>query len=301
MLKVAPSGFQHLVQPQTWLCAVFEPGPTSTLSVAQWQCSVPPAKSGLPGFTPPSTAGSDGRRPSDFPPGFLPCRTSSDRVRRSHHIAFGGFRERRGVCGRSDQRRNARSRLRAVSRAAGSGPRRSISRAETTSVPSKIAPVTSAPVRSAPPSGASVRSAPTKRAPRSEPNSRSAPHEPRAGEIGAVGLGVLEHAAGQAHRLVAHVGAKSAPTKPRAGQVGAGEVGDRARAGKIGGAQRGAARAAPGRGRAPTRLALVRSAPSSHAWPRSRRRAGRRRGRAVQAGGAQVGARRSRGRRDRGC
>ena len=57
MLKVAPSGFQHWVQPQTWLCAVFEPRVTSTLSVAQWQLSVPPAKSALPALTPPSTAG----------------------------------------------------------------------------------------------------------------------------------------------------------------------------------------------------------------------------------------------------
>ena len=57
MLKVAPSGFQHWVQPQTWLCRVLAPSVTTTGSVAQWQVSLPPAKSGLPGLTPPSTDG----------------------------------------------------------------------------------------------------------------------------------------------------------------------------------------------------------------------------------------------------
>ena len=56
-LKIAPSGFQHWVQPQTWLCAVCAPIFTSTLSVAQLQLSVPPAKLGSPFLTPSSTAG----------------------------------------------------------------------------------------------------------------------------------------------------------------------------------------------------------------------------------------------------
>src|SRR5512143_907049 len=53
----APAGFQHLVQPQAWLCAVWEEIFTSTGLVLHLQVSVPPAKSFLPGFTPPSTEG----------------------------------------------------------------------------------------------------------------------------------------------------------------------------------------------------------------------------------------------------
>ena len=56
-LKTAPSGFQHWVQPQAWLCAVCAPIFTSTLSVAHLQVSVPPPKFGSPFLTPLSTAG----------------------------------------------------------------------------------------------------------------------------------------------------------------------------------------------------------------------------------------------------
>src|SRR5262245_54736644 len=53
----APEGFQHLVQPHTWLCALWLATLTSTGSTVHRHCSVPPAKLGLPGFTPLSTAG----------------------------------------------------------------------------------------------------------------------------------------------------------------------------------------------------------------------------------------------------
>src|SRR5688500_17713244 len=53
----APGGFQHFVQPQTWLCAVW----LVTVTVTAWslhrQVSVPPEKFELPGLTPLSTAG----------------------------------------------------------------------------------------------------------------------------------------------------------------------------------------------------------------------------------------------------
>src|SRR5262245_38839119 len=52
-----PEGFQHLVQPHTWLCALWLATLTSTGFVAHRHCRVPPAKLGLPGLTPPSTAG----------------------------------------------------------------------------------------------------------------------------------------------------------------------------------------------------------------------------------------------------
>src|SRR5579862_5699561 len=55
--KVAPVGFQHFVQPQTWLYAVSPFKLTVTGEVAHLQVSVPPAKLATPGFTPPSTAG----------------------------------------------------------------------------------------------------------------------------------------------------------------------------------------------------------------------------------------------------
>ena len=55
--KSAPSGFQHLVQPQTWLCAVCAPMLTTTASLAHLQRSVPPLKFGSPFLTPLSTAG----------------------------------------------------------------------------------------------------------------------------------------------------------------------------------------------------------------------------------------------------
>src|SRR5262245_18465600 len=53
----APAGFQHLVQPQTWLCADWVPTVTSTGLLVQWHTSVPPAKLDAPGLTPSSTAG----------------------------------------------------------------------------------------------------------------------------------------------------------------------------------------------------------------------------------------------------
>jgi hypothetical protein len=57
MEKTAPSGFQHLVQPQTWLCATCPSTETRTGSCAQRQLREPPEKSGAAGFTPPSTEG----------------------------------------------------------------------------------------------------------------------------------------------------------------------------------------------------------------------------------------------------
>ena len=52
----APSGFQHFVQPQAWLCAVCEPMRTSTGS-AQRHCRTPPAKPSWAGAMPASIAG----------------------------------------------------------------------------------------------------------------------------------------------------------------------------------------------------------------------------------------------------
>src|SRR5580698_6067836 len=53
----APLGFQHLVQPQAWLCADCAPTETSTGSCAHLHTSVPPAKSLAAGFEPLSTDG----------------------------------------------------------------------------------------------------------------------------------------------------------------------------------------------------------------------------------------------------
>ena len=55
--NIAPSGFQHLLQPQAWLCAVCASTFTVTLSCAQWQDSVPPLKRSLPAAMPLSTDG----------------------------------------------------------------------------------------------------------------------------------------------------------------------------------------------------------------------------------------------------
>src|SRR6516165_6417512 len=55
--KSAPSGFQHFVQPHTWLKAVLPFNVTVTGEELHLQVSVPPAKSVLPDFTPLSTAG----------------------------------------------------------------------------------------------------------------------------------------------------------------------------------------------------------------------------------------------------
>src|SRR3954453_21044429 len=53
----APCGFQHLVQPHTWLCADWPVIETVTLLSAHLQDSVPPAKLGAAGLMPLSTAG----------------------------------------------------------------------------------------------------------------------------------------------------------------------------------------------------------------------------------------------------
>src|SRR3979409_501234 len=53
----APFGFQHLVQPHTWLCAGCRLFATSTLFCEQFHASVPPAKLFAAGFIPPSTDG----------------------------------------------------------------------------------------------------------------------------------------------------------------------------------------------------------------------------------------------------
>src|SRR5215471_17204679 len=55
--NVALAGFQHLVQPHTWLYAHWPLMLSSTGLLAHLQSSVPPAKFAAPGFTPPSTAG----------------------------------------------------------------------------------------------------------------------------------------------------------------------------------------------------------------------------------------------------
>ena len=55
--KIAPSGFQHLVQPQAWLCATSPLMPTLTGFSLHLQTSVPPAKLPDPFFTPLSTEG----------------------------------------------------------------------------------------------------------------------------------------------------------------------------------------------------------------------------------------------------
>src|SRR3954471_20885809 len=52
-----PFGFQHLVQPHTWLCAACDRIDTWTLFCEQAHHSVPPEKSAAAGFRPPSTAG----------------------------------------------------------------------------------------------------------------------------------------------------------------------------------------------------------------------------------------------------
>src|ERR1700682_5881495 len=55
--KVAPSGFQHLVQPQAWLWATSPLMPTLTGLSLHLQTRVPPAKLPEPFFTPLSTDG----------------------------------------------------------------------------------------------------------------------------------------------------------------------------------------------------------------------------------------------------
>src|SRR5262245_31573103 len=55
--NTAPCGFQHLVQPQTWLKATSPLMLTVTGEDVHLQVSVPPAKLATPGLTPPSTAG----------------------------------------------------------------------------------------------------------------------------------------------------------------------------------------------------------------------------------------------------
>src|SRR5689334_6474419 len=55
--NTAPCGCQHLVQAHTWLNATLDEIFTVTGLLLHWQVSVPPAKPGLPGLTPPSTEG----------------------------------------------------------------------------------------------------------------------------------------------------------------------------------------------------------------------------------------------------
>src|SRR5688572_20725444 len=55
--NLAPAGFQHLVQPQAWLCATLPLMVTVTGSVAQWQVSVPPLNFLAPGLRPLSIDG----------------------------------------------------------------------------------------------------------------------------------------------------------------------------------------------------------------------------------------------------
>ena len=55
--KIAPRGFQHLVQPQAWLWAHWLSTRTVTGSLAQWHVSVPPLKLARPGAMPWSMAG----------------------------------------------------------------------------------------------------------------------------------------------------------------------------------------------------------------------------------------------------
>jgi len=52
MLKMALEGFQHLEQPQAWLCAMFELRETVTGEVLQWQESLPPEKEEEPAVIP---------------------------------------------------------------------------------------------------------------------------------------------------------------------------------------------------------------------------------------------------------
>src|SRR4051794_8149877 len=55
--NTAPAGFQHLVQPHTWLYADWLLTVTSTGLLVHLQASVPPEKLAAPAFTPLSTAG----------------------------------------------------------------------------------------------------------------------------------------------------------------------------------------------------------------------------------------------------
>src|SRR5436189_6333970 len=55
--KVAPAGFQHLVQPQAWLWATSPLMPTLTGLSLHLQTRVPPAKLPEPFLTPLSTDG----------------------------------------------------------------------------------------------------------------------------------------------------------------------------------------------------------------------------------------------------
>src|SRR3954463_10434489 len=55
--NTAPLGFQHLVQPQAWLCATLPLIATVTGSLAQRQVSVPPLNFLAPALTPLSIDG----------------------------------------------------------------------------------------------------------------------------------------------------------------------------------------------------------------------------------------------------
>src|SRR5215813_13193980 len=55
--NIAPSGFQHLLQPHAWLNATFAPSDTVTGLLEHLHVSVPPLKSLVPAFTPLLTDG----------------------------------------------------------------------------------------------------------------------------------------------------------------------------------------------------------------------------------------------------
>src|SRR6476659_10267480 len=55
--KSAPLGFQHLVHPQTWLCAHWPFIDIATCLSLKWQVSVPPATFADAGCNPLSTLG----------------------------------------------------------------------------------------------------------------------------------------------------------------------------------------------------------------------------------------------------
>jgi hypothetical protein len=57
MANNAPAGFQHLVQPHKWLCAISSLTATFTGFVVHAQTSVPPENFDAPDFFPASTYG----------------------------------------------------------------------------------------------------------------------------------------------------------------------------------------------------------------------------------------------------
>ena len=141
-----------------------------------------------------------------------------------------------------------------------------------------------------------VRSAPAKRAPRSEANSRSARISCAPVKSAPSARRVVEHAAHQPHRLVAHVGGEVGADEARPGQVGVGEVGDRPGAGQVGAAQVGAAELRLEELRAAQARALQGRRRAARPGRAPRRRAGRRPGRRRSAARRAGWRRRSRAR-----